>query len=70
MPLKFGAAATQVKSVAGERGDCRRSCQPPALLTEFRTPQLEPIVVLNGTGSLCVTSMTESILPAAPQYSL
>ena len=33
----------------------------------FRMPQPPPILVSNGTVTLCVISMTESTTPASPQ---
>src|SRR5258708_2142535 len=36
----------------------------------FSTPQEALIVFLNGTGTLCTSSTTESIAPAVPQYRL
>ena len=50
----------------------RASAEPvPVELDWLRKPQPPPrLSVMKGTTTLCVTSMTESTLPAAPQYTL
>src|SRR6266567_4806953 len=46
------------------------ACVTPANDESFRMPHDALMLFLNGTGTLCTSSTTESIAPAAPQYTL